>query len=93
MYLASKNEPPPMMGNLPGSYKFLLLGFIFIASFGYIWDGYKQRSTNACLRRIESSKQSAIAQYGKANNAIDKKKAAQYAGYLVQNSAKVCDGL
>ena len=93
MYLTSKHNQMPVMGRLPGSYKFLLLGCIFIASFGYIWDGYKQKSTNACLQRLEHGKQTAMANYGKANNAAEKKMAAKYAGYLAQNSDKVCDGL
>jgi hypothetical protein len=93
MYLASKQDQVPLMGELPGSYKFLLLGCIFLASFGYVWDGYKQKSTNACLQRLEQGKQSAMAQYGKATSPADKKIAAKYAGYLAQNSDKVCDGL
>jgi len=46
------------------------------------------------MERIESNKKQAIAAYGKAGErAISKKKAAQYAGYLAQNSDRLCDGL
>ncbi len=96
MYVVTKDEQMLLVERLPGSYRFLILACIFIASFGYIWDGYKQKSTNACLQRLENNRHTAAANYGKAmksGNASDKRLAAQYARYLSQNSEKVCDGL
>lgn len=96
MYLVTKDEQMPFMEKLPGSYKFLILGCIFIASFGYVWDGYKQKSTNACLQRLESDRNTAALNYSKAmkgGSINEKRLAAQYAKYLSQNSDKVCDGL
>ena len=81
---------------LPGNYKFLMLACILIASLGYVADGYKQKSTNACLKRMETNRKAAMSNFDRAsktNNALDKKLAAQYAGYLSQNSDKVCEGL
>ncbi|MEM9469135.1 MAG: hypothetical protein AAF988_03140 [Pseudomonadota bacterium] len=86
----------PLIRDLPANYKLLLLGCIFVSSFGYVWDGYKQKSANACLERLEQSHRVAMANYDKASrsgNAVSKRVAAQYAGYLAQNSDKVCDGL
>lgn len=85
------NKAPPL--ELPGNYRFLMLTCILIASLGYVADGYKQKSTNACLQRLEQGKHKAMANFGKANTAEQKKMAAKYANYLVQNSDKVCDGL
>ncbi|NQZ14591.1 MAG: hypothetical protein HRT94_07195 [Alphaproteobacteria bacterium] len=96
MHLVHKEDPVSLWGNLPGSYRLLVLGCVFIASFGYVWDGYKQKSTNACMQRLEHSRRAAMQNYGKAmktGSAIDKKLAAQYAGYLAQNSDKACEGL
>ncbi|NCT05163.1 MAG: hypothetical protein GW769_00125 [Alphaproteobacteria bacterium] len=81
---------------LPGNHKFLMLACILISALGYVADGYKQKSTNACLKRIEGNKKIAMSNFDRAsktNNVIDRKLAAQYAGYLSQNSDKVCDGL
>lgn len=81
---------------LAGNYKFLMLACILIASLAYVADGYKQKSTNACLKRMEANRQAAMSNFDRAsktNNALDKRLAAQYAGYLSQNSDKVCEGL
>lgn len=81
---------------LPGNYKFLMAACILISILGYVADGYKQKSTNACLKRIEGNKKMAMSNFDRAartNNALDKKLAAQYTGYLSQNSDKVCKGL
>lgn len=73
-----------------------MMACILISILGYVADGYKQKSTNACLKRIEGNKKMAMSNFDRAsktNNAIDKKLAEQYARYLSQNSDKVCEGL
>ena len=81
---------------LRGNYKFLVFSCIALSSLGYLADGYKQKSTNACLKRIEKSKQSSMSAFqavSKTSDPAERRLAAQYMGYLSQNSEKVCDGL
>ena len=81
---------------LPGHYRFLMMACIFVSLLGYIWDGFDQRKANKCLRQMEQKRQTAMGHFQRAmksGNPIDKKLAAQYAGYLSQNTDQICDEL